>query len=111
MTQPKHPAPWKWIDKSIPGDALAADLLPELVDANGDRVCWFGDGKQYYATEGEALEGAAKELIRAAPEMAALLDEAADYEVRGFRDYDWQPEWFAKVAALLARIDAAKDQP
>jgi len=53
------PRPWKWVEGTGSDQG-------ELQDADGNRVCWFGDDEQYYPTAGEPPYGEDIELILSA---------------------------------------------
>jgi hypothetical protein len=78
-----------------------SENMPELLDANNERVCSFGNAARYYPTEGDPPSDANGEVIAAAPEMLELLrliDDSSGYE-------DLPQGWMDKRNALLKRID------
>lgn len=69
MSKPQHPAPWKWYR-----DESDNDNLPGLEDGEGNWILHFGSERQYYPTEGTPPDDPQTcEIIRAAPEMLAML--------------------------------------
>lgn len=78
------PGPWWWSDRA---DA-SSENLGAFVDANGNEVCNFGNGEQYYPTEGEEPSAADGEFIASARSDIPLL--------------------LAEVDRLRAALEAAK---
>ena len=107
MSEPKHPAPWKW---------EADDVSGSLLDANGKRVVGNAD----YRGEEVVTDIATGELLSLAPEMEALLREhewsgsnlscpechglCTSSSSKPHNGHDPDCDW----AAILARIDAAR---
>lgn len=65
------PGPWKW--EQAPSEEWGDEPQGRIVDADGKLVCDFGDGRQYYPTEGTPPDGMNRRLILAAPEMFDAL--------------------------------------
>lgn len=87
-----HPPPWKW-------EIRRDGQLGALLDANGD-VVLTDDGTYDDAWIG-VESPRARELLRAAPEMEALLRDKP-----ALMDPHYS-EWLRQKDALLARIDKA----
>jgi hypothetical protein len=58
------PGPWRWDPH-----ASHPTEMPELLGADDQTVCSFGDREQYYSTEGSAPGDADAALIAAAPRL------------------------------------------
>jgi hypothetical protein len=58
------PGPWRWDPH-----ASHPTEMPELLGADDQTVCHFGDREQYYPTEGSAPGDADAALIAAAPRL------------------------------------------
>lgn len=72
--KPEHPAPWRWAKPDYPTEERAANAL-ELLDAN-DNIVLSSQGDDWSWVEVDSP--VARELIRLAPEMEALLRELRD---------------------------------
>lgn len=73
------PAPWRFVPPG--GTNKYCDEGEDqggFYDANGDRVCWFGDGSTYYPSDGDAPGEVDANLIAAAPELLNELRELAE---------------------------------
>lgn len=102
----KHsPRPWVWVDRLLQGHAKYAGPHDRggFIDANGEMVCWFGDGEQYYPTDGEPPSDDDKRLISAAPDLLASclwLKGYAEAQVRRHPDAPDTPQWQALLDAI-----------
>lgn len=94
---PAHPAPWRWVGE--PG------LDDHLADANGRMLIWPSN------MSGIAADDGVRELVAAAPEMAALLRESlpvreatCGYTCVGPLCANDEPCWEHRRQALVARL-------
>lgn len=115
MIENPNPGPWKLVspERGWPD----GDSIGHIEDANGNAICDFGDGAQYYPTEGSPPGEPAATLMLAAPELEALLRRVTDaYEgiIRSDRELSsgeiagGMPPVIAESRALLARFEAAR---
>jgi len=70
------PGPWKWDWK--PKKPHQPYAQPILYGADGKEVCNFGDGEQYYPTEGTAPSFEDADLMARAPELLAEVARLKD---------------------------------
>ncbi len=95
------PGPWRWSD-----ERAHVDDQPALMDASGERVCWFGDSTQYYPTAGEPPSQADARLIEAAPELLAALRIAVhSFDVLWATGAILQPSLVDQWRDLVRRIE------
>ena len=107
----EHPAPWRWgpgrIGSYIGGKSVDFPGTNVLYDANDERVLWgagkTGQPSDVWATL-ETASPRVRELLRAAPEMEALLRKSA---LAKHGNVVISESWYDEVRGLLGRIDKA----